>query len=143
MLAGLMDIQIAVLCDAATVKGGKLNVQGTFDTIFSPQFPAVHARCAIALRLTFKKVEEGKHKLRLLFLDEDGKAVMPPVELAVEVAVPDETLFVSRDFVVNVENVKFEREGVYTIDLALNARHEASIPLLVKKMPQGAKPQND
>ncbi|MDB6032554.1 MAG: hypothetical protein JWM16_2892, partial [Verrucomicrobiales bacterium] len=38
----LMEIQVAVLCDAATDYQGKLNILGTFDTIFTAQMPAVH-----------------------------------------------------------------------------------------------------
>ena len=54
-----MDIQIAVLCDAATDNNGKLNLLGAFDTIFTSQLPAIHPQCSIALRMTFNKVEEG------------------------------------------------------------------------------------
>ena len=31
-----MTIQVAVLCDAATEYNGKLNLLGTFDTIYAP-----------------------------------------------------------------------------------------------------------
>ncbi len=54
-----MDIQIAILCDAATDNNGKLNILGTFDTIYSAQLPATHPQCSIALRMTFSKGEEG------------------------------------------------------------------------------------
>ena len=67
-----MDIQIAVLCDAATDNNGKLNLLGTFDTIYTTQLPAQHPHCAIALRTTFSKVEEGKHVVKMSFVDEDG-----------------------------------------------------------------------
>jgi hypothetical protein len=130
-----MDIQVAVLCDAATDNAGKLNILGTFDTIFAHQFPAVHPQCSIALRFTFNKVEEGQHKLRLNFVDEDGRPVMPPVEIPVEVAMPDETIFLSRNFVVNIQKLKFDTEGLYSIDIGMDNRQEGSIPLLVRKAP--------
>ena len=93
-----MDIQIAVLCDAATDNNGKLNILGTFDTIYTSQLPATHPQCSIAVRMTFNKVEDGTHTVKLNFVDEDGKSVMPPIEIPVEVAVPDETIFLSRNF---------------------------------------------
>ena len=37
-----MNIQVAVLCDAATEENGKLSLLGAFDTIYAPQMPAVH-----------------------------------------------------------------------------------------------------
>ncbi len=134
-----MDIQIAVLCDAATDNAGKLNILGSFDTIYSQQLPAVHPQCSIALRLTFNKIEEGSHKVKLNFVDEDGRPVMPPIDMPIEVAVPDDSIFISRNFVVNIQQLKFEKTGLYSIDIALDGRQEGSIPLLVKQMPKSAK----
>ncbi len=133
-----MNIQVAVLCDAATDNGGKMNLLGAFDTIYSQQFPAVHPQCSIALRLTFSKVEEGAHKLRLNFVDEDGKLVMPSIELPIEVTVPEDSIVISRNFIVNMQQIKFAKPGLYSIDLAMDNRQESSIPLVVKQMP--AKP---
>ena len=48
-----MNIQVAVLCDAATDDNGKLNLLGAFDTIYTQQLPAIHPQCSIALRVTF------------------------------------------------------------------------------------------
>ena len=135
-----MDIQIAVLCDAATDNNGKLNLLGTFDTIFTSQLPAIHPQCSIALRMTFNKVEEGHHKAKLNFVDEDGKSVMPPIEMPVDVQVPEETIFLSRNFIVNIQKLKFEKEGLYSIDIAVDGRQEGSIPLLVRVMPKQPQP---
>lgn len=130
-----MDIQIAVLCDAATDNNGKLNILGTFDTIYTSQLPAIHPQCSIALRMTFGKAEEGTHKVKLNFVDEDGKSVMPPIEIPVDVAVPEETIFLSRNFIVNIQKLKFDKEGLYSIDIAVDGRQEGNIPLLVKVPP--------
>jgi hypothetical protein len=130
-----MDIQIAVLCDAATDSHGKLNILGTFDTIYTSQLPAVHPQCSIALRMTFNKVEEGPHKVQINFVDEDGRPVVQLPPMPIEVAVPDDTIFVSRNFVINIQQLKFEKPGLYSIDIAMDGRQEGSIPLLVKQMP--------
>jgi hypothetical protein len=127
-----MDIQIAVLCDAAADYNGKLSILGTFDTIYTTQMPATHPQCSIAIRMTFNKVEEGAHKVRLNFVDEDGKSVMPHIEMPIDVSVPEETIFLSRNFIVNIQKLKFEKEGLYSIDIAVDGRQEGSIPLLVK-----------
>jgi hypothetical protein len=129
-----MDIQVAVLCDAATDSHGKLNILGTFDTIFTSQLPAVHPQCSIALRVTFGKIEEGKHQIRLSFVDEDGKPVMRGIEMAVDISVPDDTIFLSRNFVINIQQLKFEKPGLYAIEIAMDGRQEGSIPLLVKQV---------
>ncbi len=138
-----MEIQIAVLCDAATDSHGKLNILGTFDTIYTSQLPAVHPQCSIALRMTFDKDEEGKHHLKLAFLDEDGQLVkgenerllMPSMDIPLEVAVPDDSIFVSRNFIINIQQLKFEKPGLYSIDIAMDEQRKATIPLLIKHMP--------
>src|SRR6266446_6999382 len=133
-----MDIQIAILCDAATDTNGKLSILGTFDTIYTAQLPAIHPQCSIALRMTFNKVEEGTHKVKLNFVDEDGKLVMPSIDIPLEVTVPEDTIFISRNFIVNIQQLKFEKPGLYAIDIAMDGRQEGSIPLLVKQMPAQA-----
>ena len=130
-----MDIQIAILCDAATDNNGKLNILGTFDTIYSAQLPATHPQCSIALRMTFSKGEEGHHKVRLSFGDEDGKPVMQIPDIPLEVILPEDTIFISRNVVLNIQQLKFEKPGLYSIGIAMDGRQEGSIPLLVKQMP--------
>ncbi len=127
-----MDIQVAALCDAATDSFGKLNILGTFDTIKVPKMPAVHPQCSIALRIIFQKIEEGAHKLKLNFVDEDGRLVMPSIDMPVEVTVPDDSTFVSRNFIVAIQQLKFASPGLYSVDIAVDSRHTGSIPLLVK-----------
>ena len=126
-----MEIQIAALCDAATDSAGKLNILGTFDTINAAQMPAIHPQCSIALRIIFQKIEEGAHKLKLNFVDEDGKLVMPSIDIPVEASVPDDAMFVSR---------KFANPGVYSIDIAIDGRQEGNVPLLVKLLQQKPAP---
>jgi hypothetical protein len=130
-----MDIQIAALCDAATDSHGKLNILGTFDTINAGQLPAVHPQCSIALRLVFSRMEEGHKELKLNFVDEDGKLVMPSIPIAMDVQVPEDTSFISRNFIINIQQLRFERAGQYGIDIAVDDHHVGSIPLLVRHTP--------
>lgn len=130
-----MDIQVAVLCDAATDSGGKLNILGAFDTIHAAELPAVHPQCSVALRVTFGSGEEGAHKLQMTFVNDDGQSVMEVIEIPVEIAMPEESHFVTCNFVVNIQQLKFETPGFYSIDLALDGESQASIPLLVKHTP--------
>jgi hypothetical protein len=127
-----MNIQVAVLCDAATDDNGKLNLLGAFDTIYAPQLPAVHPQCAVALRVTFEPGDEGGRRLGLNFINADGKPIMQAIELPVPVALPDDAHFLTRNFIVNIQQLKFAEAGLYRVDVRLDAKSEASIPLLVK-----------
>ena len=129
-----MNIQVAVLCDAATEDNGKLHLLGAFDTIFAPQIPAVHPQCAVALRLTFLSSEEGERQLKLNFMDADGRAIMPPIEIPVTVALPDDSHFVTRNFIVHIQQLKFAEAGLYSVDVRLDDESKGNIPLSVKVM---------
>lgn len=128
----VMNIQIAVLCDAATDYGGKLNLLGAFDTIVTSHLPAVHPQCSIALRIAFSKIEEGSHKVKINFVDEDGKFVMPSIDMPVDIVIPAEVNSLVRNFIINIQQLKFDKPGQYSIDVALDGRMETNIPLFVR-----------
>jgi hypothetical protein len=130
-----MNIQVAVLCDAATDDNGKLNLLGAFDTIYTQQLPAIHPQCSIALRVTFSSGDEGKHNLQLNFVDADGRAIAQFPAIPVEVALPEDMHFGTRNFIVNLQRLKFDSPGLYSIDLSLDGQPQASIPLLVRHNP--------
>ena len=130
-----MNIQTAVLCDAATDDNGKLNLLGAFDTIYARELPAIHPQCAVALRVTFLAGDEGKRQLKLNFVDADGHAIMPPIEIPVEVALPDDMHFGTRNFIINIQQLKFETPGLFSMDVSLDGQPQANIPLLVKHVP--------
>jgi hypothetical protein len=131
-----MTIQVAVLCDAATEYNGKLNLLGTFDTIYTPELPAHHPQCSVALRIGFDRMEEGPHQLEIHFVDEDGQPIMRATEVPMEVSFPADATFISRNFVVNIQQLKFEKTGLYSVNLVLDDRQLCSIPLAVKTMEQ-------
>jgi hypothetical protein len=130
-----MNIQVAVLCDAATDDNGKLNLLGAFDTIYTQQLPAVHPQCSIALRVTFGNEDEGAHKMKLNFVDADGRSIMPSIEIPVEVVLPGDSHFGTRNFIINIQQLKFQSPGLYSIDISFDDRGQSSIPLLVKHNP--------
>src|SRR5208283_665465 len=114
---GRMNIQVAVLRDAATDDHAKLNLLGAFDTIYTQQLPAVHPQCAIALRVTFGNEDEGARKLRVSFVDADGRSIMPGIPIDVDVSLPGDSHFGTRNFIVNIQQLRFEQPGLYSIDI--------------------------
>ena len=131
-----MNIQVAVLCDAATNDNEKLNLLGAFDTIYAPQMPAIHPQCSVALRATFLPGDEGTRKLALHFINADGRPIMQPIEMPVPVALPDDAHFLTRNFIINIQQLKFDEPGLYSVDVRLDGETQASIPLLVKMLEQ-------
>ncbi|MBI5663773.1 MAG: hypothetical protein HZC49_01600 [Nitrospirae bacterium] len=132
-----MKVELFVLCDAATDYQGKLNLLGTFDSIWSKQMPSAHPLCAVALRLRFMKIEEGEHKVKISIVDGDGKAVVRPVEAGVNIQFKNSPLTsMAANMILNLQGLNFQAYGEYSIDLAVDGRHESSLPLYVNKIPQ-------
>ncbi|MBM3822178.1 MAG: hypothetical protein FJ404_04655 [Verrucomicrobia bacterium] len=126
-------MELIALCDAATVSGGKLNVLGAFDTIQSSTFPVVHPQCALALRLRFSRLEEGRHRIGICITDADGRPILPPIDGALDVELTGDEESAAMNFVINIHQLKFENAGAFSINLSINDRHEASLPLFLKE----------
>ena len=128
-----MHIEVFSLCDAATANQGKLNMLGVFDVIWSSKIPVIHPQCSIALRIRFDSIERGDHKISVNFVDIDGKHILPPANGTIKVNFPDEQSSGASNLIFNLQGLKLERYGEYSLDLAIDGRSEASLPLIVKK----------
>jgi hypothetical protein len=130
-----MEIQVATLCDYATDYGGKLCVMGTFDTIAAHQLPVIHPHCALALRVCFKLGDEGHHKFSIRFIDADGNNVIdPPFEPTIDVSFPNDAYFITRNIIIAMQRLKFERAGHYSIDISANGELPSRIPVRIMQV---------
>jgi len=133
-----MKVEIFTLCDAATSdSGGKLNILGSFDRLNAASIPVTHPLCALAIKMRFERLEEGQKRIGISFVDSDGTAVMPTLDAATQVTFPPDDSSVTAALVLQIQQLKLPNFGEYSIDLAIDGRHEASIPLFVK---QGMQP---
>jgi hypothetical protein len=136
-----MKVEIFTVCDAATSdSGGKLNVLGSFDRINAASVPVTHPLCALAIKMRFERLEEGQKRVRISFMDSDGKPVMPTLDAATQVQFPPGEDTVTACVVLQIQQLKLPNFGEYSIDLAIDGRHEASIPLFVREFPGGMQP---
>jgi hypothetical protein len=136
-----MKVELFCLCDAATEAGGKLNILGAFDRIWSREAPITLTHCAIAARIRFSRIEEGVHRIRITFADEDGQLVLPPMESALDLRFAPNDVSVPINLIVLMPQLKLPRFGDYTIDLALDANHLGSLPLMIRRVPESQPPQ--
>jgi hypothetical protein len=127
-----------VLCDAAVDQMGKMSLLGTFDSIYAENLPIVYPQCAIAMRIRFESVEQGDHPMKLSIIDADGNTIVPPVDTTIRVQFPPNVSTHAYNIVLNLQRTKFEHFGEYAVNLAVNGRQEASIPLHVRQR----QPQN-
>lgn len=126
-----MEIEIFTLCDAAADYQGRLSILGVFDRIFAPTLPASHPHCAVALRIRFSKIEEGKHTLALHIVDMDGKMIIPPLEGEFTVRLPGNESEGAINLVLNLQGLIFSSYETYNINLAIDSQKRDSLPFLV------------
>lgn len=131
-----MKVLIAAIADHAWVENGCLSLCRTFDSINADKFPYVLQRMSVALRLLIPMSEVGEHKLHISLSDPDGKKLMnsdinihfnPPQGSAPES---------SFSFALNGQGVGFLKAGDYAVDILIDGKLEASIPLYVREMPK-------
>jgi hypothetical protein len=132
-----MNLEIFALCDAATESGGKLNLLGAFDTIVAPAAPHVHPACAVVLRLRFKRIEAGRHTVRLDVVDADGHRAGPPFQTEADIRLGDAEDAVA-NLILNFQQLRLEQFGRYCVDLAIDGRQEGSLPLYLRPIPTPA-----
>jgi hypothetical protein len=137
-----VEVQIASLCDcAADYGGGKLSFLGAFDTILVQTFPAVHPLCSVALRIVFRDTDEGEHDLQLTMIDEDGRNQIPNLPPArINVKLGEHMFFSSNNFVFNLQGLQFPAAGQYSIDISMDKKIIARIPLQVIQVQAGQMP---
>ncbi len=129
-----MNIEVMALCDAATESQGKLNILGAFDTIYAKNLPATHRLCAVALRIRFSLIEKGEHKIKLNLVDEDGKCILPTLETNAKIDFPPHSDSGAMNIVLNIQGLKFDKYGKYSLDLAIDGRQEGSLPVYLKQL---------
>jgi len=129
-----MKVEIFTLCDAATTDAaGKLNILGAFDRFNAREAPVAHPQCALAIKLRFKRSEEGEKRVQIAFVDSDGASAMLTLDATAQVKFrsSDPSSTTTASLVLVIHQLRLPRFGEYSINLAVDDRPEASIPLFV------------
>ncbi len=133
-----MIVEIASICDAATANGvgGRLNILGAFDRIFT-QFPLIIPQCAAAFRVRYQRAEAGVHKLVLSIEDVCGHPIVPGMESSITfepVAKGFDTA--AMNLILNMQRLKIERPDKYIVRLIIDEDEYAALPLYALDVPQ-------
>src|SRR5690625_7898202 len=69
-----MELILAVACDDARVRpDGKLDIEGVFNELYAPGFPAKQDRMTVVFIIEWGRDESGRIPLRADLVDEDGQ----------------------------------------------------------------------
>ena|SRR5579875_2173253 len=120
-------IKAGLLCDyALTSDDGKLSAVGIFSSINFATLPSAYPRFFVVIIVA---LDRGTHPVRLGIIDPIGQEMLeepPSVDVNVELAGADTNL------VIDLNNLPFNRPGIYQVQLFINSRLIHSIPLSVQ-----------
>ncbi|MEN4042394.1 MAG: hypothetical protein ROW52_00855 [Anaerolineaceae bacterium] len=128
-----MNIEILTICDAAVDYGGRLSILGAFDVIHAHRFPAVHPHCSVALRIRFEHSETGQHPFVLHIVDDDGNDIIPLLQGNIEVKMPPGFVSSAVNVVLNLQGLKLERPGWYSVNIDVDGEERSFLPLYVRR----------
>jgi len=128
-----MRVLIAAIADHAWVEQGCLSLCRTFDAVNADKFPYILPRMSIACRLLFRRSEAGTHKLNVSLADSDGNKLMNS-DVNIDFSPPQNPVSeASFAFAINGQNINFPKAGDYVVDILVDGRVEASIPLSIRE----------
>ncbi len=128
-----MQVEMFTICDAATSDHGKINILGSFDTIWVRQFPTLYPHCAVAVKIRFSSAEKGNHGLSVRFIDADGQNVLPPATGTFPITMPDNQLSSSADIILNIQSLNLAKPGEYSLELSVDGQNKLSLPLFIRQ----------
>ncbi len=130
-----MHLDFAVVADYALVdQSGKVSVLGIFQHIWVQQFPAMHPRLHLVLRLKGKRTEIGEHAVRIHLVDEHGVEILGGSG-SVTFAEPPAGVTEIEAAAILVFDVPFPHPGVYKFAITLDGEGAAEVPITVSQMP--------
>ena len=131
-----MHLDFAVVADYALVdQSGKISVLGIFQHIWVQQFPAMHPRLHLVLRLKGKRTEIGEHAVHIRLVDDHAVEILGGSG-SVTFAEPPAGVTEIEAAAILVFDVPFPHHGVYKFAITLDGEGAAEVPITVSQMPQ-------
>ena len=133
-----MHVDFAVVADYALVdQSGKLSVLGIFQHIWVQQFPAMHPRLHLVLRLKGKRTEVGDHGVQIRLLDEQGNESLGGSGNVMFAEPPAGVTEIEAGAIL-VFDVPFPHAGVYRFEITIDGEQKAAVPVTVSQVPSPA-----
>jgi hypothetical protein len=132
-----VKIDLALICDYALIdRFGKLSVMGIFEHIWITQFPTVHPRLHLVLRLKGRRTEIGQHAITIRLVDGEGTEILGG-DGKVDFAEPPAGVTEIEAGTVFVFDVPLRSAGRYCFEITVDEDIRATIPMTVAIAPSG------
>jgi hypothetical protein len=130
-----VHLDFAVVADYALVdQSGKMSVLGIFQHIWVQQFPAMHPRLHLVLRLKGKRTEIGEHAVQIRLAD-DADTELLGGSGTVNFAEPPAGVTEIEAAAVLVFDVPFPHAGQYRFEITVDGERKATVPITVSQLP--------
>jgi hypothetical protein len=131
-----MKLILALTCDGARERpDGKLDIQGIFNELNAPGFPAMQERMTAVFIVEWSDEEAGEQPLRADLVDEKGQRVLTiQGHTQVSARGPDRAPAQTR-LVMPLQRVVFPQPGRYTFELVAAGDTVAACSVFVGSMP--------
>ncbi len=125
----ILQIDFAVLADYALIdQHGKLSVLGMFQHVWVEQFPTLHTKTHLVLRVSGRRTEIGQHHIRIRFLADDGEELLGG-DGTVQFGEPPAGVTEIEAGAVLVFDVPLPRAGLYHFQIDLGEAEAKRVPL--------------
>ena len=130
-----MNLVLAIACDQAEIgENGKLNVEGIYNELSAPDFPAAHPSLTVVLVIEWGMQDAGEQPIRADLVDPDGNFVVTiqghtQVELAPDNQVPPQTRII-----LPLQNVIFQQAGRYHLRVQGGDQVVDALPIYVSRV---------
>ncbi|KPJ92139.1 MAG: hypothetical protein AMS18_07985 [Gemmatimonas sp. SG8_17] len=132
-----MRFDFAVVCDYALIdQYGKLSVLGIFQHIWVSQFPTVHPRLHLVMRLKGSRTEVGQHQVQIRLTNAEGKEIIKG-DGTVTFAEPPAGVLEVEAGAVLLFDVPFESAGRYQFEIEVDQGMKTEVPITVSLSPKG------
>jgi hypothetical protein len=133
-----VHLDFAVLADYALVDPhGKLSVMGMFQHVWVEQFPAVHPRTHLVLRVRGRRTDVGSHPVQIRFVDHQGTELVGG-EGSITFGDPPGGVNEVEAGAVLVFDVPLPHAGAYAFEIALAGQPAVRVPLSASRIPAPA-----
>lgn len=128
-----LRLDFAVIADYALVdQQGKLSVLGMFQHVWVAEFPAVHPRTHLVLRVRGRRTDIGTHGIRIRFVDQDDTELLGG-EGSVQFGEPQSGVTEVEAGAVLVFDVPLPKPGAYAFEISLEGGGMTRVPLTASR----------
>ncbi len=133
-----MKIQMLIAADYASVDvaSGKLNILGAFTRISAKQFPVVHHRMAVVVKLAADDPTEttDPRKFDLILADADGTELL---QLSNWVSIPRDPLGnrLDANVILELNRLEFAHPGTYEFSVVIDGEKIGDTAIYVVQVP--------